>query len=91
MANAGLSIINQDYIGDINILPDMLLFNPLKLLSNRSLEEVVDLIAMGERATWPKIEMIRVQTKIGRTLDRIVGQLDHGAPKLSGSTVRRAG
>jgi NTE family protein len=91
MANAGLSIINQDYIGDINILPDRLLFNPLKLLAHRSLEEVVDLIAMGERATWPKIEMIRVQTKIGRTLDRIVGQLDHGAPKLSGSTVRRAG
>ena len=46
---------------------------------------------MGERATWPKIEMIRIQTKIGRKLDRIVGEFDHGAPKLSGSTVRRAG
>ena len=91
IANAGLSIINQDYIGDINILPDRLLFNPLKLLAHRSVEEVVELIAMGERATWPKIEMIRVQTRIGRKLDRIVGQFDHGAPKLSGSTVRRAG
>ena len=91
ITNAGLSIINQDYIGDINILPDRLLFNPLKLLAHRSAEEVVELIALGERATWPKIEMIRIQTKIGRKLDRIVGQFDHGAPKLSGSTVRRAG
>jgi len=90
LAKAGLSIINQDYIGDINILPDRLLFNPLKLLAHRSVDEVVELIALGERATWPKIEMIRVQSKIGRTLDRIVGEFDHGAPKLSGSTVRRA-
>ncbi|HSM31707.1 MAG TPA: hypothetical protein VK854_13495, partial [Woeseiaceae bacterium] len=80
----------QDYIGDINILPDRLLFNPLKLLAHRSIDEVVELIALGERATWPKIEMIRVQSKIGRTLDRIVGEFDHGAPKLSRSTVRRA-
>lgn len=85
-----MSVINQDYVGDINILPDRLLFNPLKLLAHRSVDEVVELIALGERATWPKIEMIRVQTKIGRTLDRIVGQVDHGAPKLSGSTVRQA-
>jgi NTE family protein len=91
ITNAGLSIINQDYVGDINILPDRLLFNPLKLLAHRSVEEVVELIALGERATWPKIEMIRIQTKIGRKLDRIVGRFDHGAPKLSGSTVRRAG
>ena len=90
ITNAGLSIINQDYVGDINILPDRLVFNPLKLLAHRSVEEVVELIAMGERATWPKIEMIRTQTKIGRKLDRIVGQLDNGAPRLSGSTVRRA-
>ena len=90
ITNAGLSIINQDYVGDINILPDRLLFNPLKLLAHRTVEEVVELMVMGERATWPKIEMVRVQTKIGRTLDRIVGEFDHGAPKLSGSTVRRA-
>ena len=75
---------------DINILPDRLLFNPLKLLAHRSVEEVVELIAMGERVTWPKVEMIRIQTRIGRKLDRIVGQLDHGATKVSGSTVRRA-
>jgi NTE family protein len=88
LTNVGLSIINQDYIGDVNILPDKRLFNPLKLLAHRSVEEVVDLIAMGERATWPKIEMIRVQTKIGRTLDGIVSRFERRLPK---SNVRRAG
>ena len=90
LANVGLSIINQDYVGDVNILPEKRLFNPLKLLAHRSVEEVVELISMGERATWPKIEMIRVQTKIGRKLDRIVRQFEHGAPQLKKSAVRRA-
>jgi NTE family protein len=91
LANAGLSIINQDYVGDINILPSRFLFNPLKLLAHKSVDEVVDLIAMGEKATWPKIEMIRIQTKIGRTLDRILRRFEHGTPDTTGSTARRAG
>jgi len=91
ITNAGLSIINQDYVGDINILPDKLLFNPLKLLAHRSVDEVLELITMGERATWPKIEMIRVQTKVGRTLDRIVHRFEHGAPTPRRAPVKRAG
>ena len=90
VTSAALSVINQDYVGDINILPDRMLFNPLKLLAHRSVEEVVDLIAMGERATWPKIEMIRVQTKIGRTLDDIVHRFEHGAPTPGEAPVKRA-
>lgn len=90
VTSAALSVINQDYVGDINILPDRMLFNPLKLLAHRSVEEVVDLIAMGERATWPKIEMIRVQTKIGRTLDEIVHRFEHGAPRPGKAPVKRA-
>jgi NTE family protein len=90
LANVGLSIINQDYVGDINILPDKRLFNPLKLLAHKSVDEVVELIEMGERATWPKIEMIRVQTKIGRTLGRIVQRLEHSSPAVPRPAVRRA-
>jgi NTE family protein len=47
LTNVGLSIINQDYVGDINILPDMRLFNPFRLLAHRSIEEIVQLINMG--------------------------------------------
>jgi len=91
LANVGLSIINQDYVGDINILPDRRFFNPLKLLAHKSVEEVIELINMGERATWPKMEMIRVQTKIGRKLDRIVRRFEHGGSDLTKAAVRRAG
>ncbi len=90
LANAGLSIINQDYFGDINILPDSRLFNPLKLLAHRSIEEVVELIEMGEKATWPKIEMIRVQTTISKTLDSILLDLDRRRPRVRSAVSRRA-
>ncbi len=89
LTNVGLSIINQDYFGDINILPDKRLFNPLKLLAHRSIEEVVELIEMGEKATWPKIEMIRIQTKISRKLDQILTKLDNPEPYVRSAVSRR--
>jgi hypothetical protein len=46
---------------------------------------------MGEKATWPKIEMIRIQTKIGRTLNEILRRLDHGAMDIARAASRRAG
>jgi NTE family protein len=91
LTKAGLSIMNQDYVGDINILPGTRLFNPMKLLAHKSVEEVVELMRMGEKATWPKIEMIRIQTKIGRTLNEILRRLDHGAMDIARAASRRAG
>jgi NTE family protein len=91
LTNVALGIINQDYVGDINILPDQRFFNPLKWLAHRSADEIVDLIAMGERATWPKIEQIRIQTKISRRLNQILGQLDRRLPPVGSNITRRAG
>ncbi|MDH3274906.1 MAG: DUF3336 domain-containing protein [Gammaproteobacteria bacterium] len=91
LTNLGLGIINQDYIGDINIIPEKAFLNPLKWLSHRPIEEVVDLIEMGERATWPKIEQIRIQTKISRVLGRILGDIDRDFQRLAGDITRRAG
>jgi len=72
VTNLWLSVINQDYIGDINILPSSRYFNPFRLLAFLTDNEIRALIAAGEKSTWPKIEMIRTQTKISRTLDRIL-------------------
>ena len=33
---------------------------------------MAELIKAGERATWPKLPIIRITTRIGRTLDRIL-------------------
>jgi NTE family protein len=90
LTNVALGIINQDYVGDINILPDRRFFNPLKWLAHRSVEEVIELIALGEKATWPKIEQIRLQTEISRALDQILGNIDRRLPQVGTTATRRA-
>jgi len=70
------SVLMQDYTADINIIPKRRLWDPSKLLSVLSAEETRQLISEGEASTWPKIEMIRNCTLIGRTLDRILDKLD---------------
>ena len=70
------SIINQDYVGDINILPDYMFNNPLKLLTFPGEKQMRRLIDSGERCTWPKLEMIRMQTRISRRLDGILAQYE---------------
>ena len=69
-------MINQDYVGDINILPSNRFFNPFRVLAFLTEKEIRELIRAGERATWPKVEMIRIQTKISRTLDRILSEFE---------------
>lgn len=70
------SVLAQTYTGDINILPPRRFHNPLRLLSTRSTEEVMEMIKAGERATWPKLEAIRWQTMISRSLDDIVRRME---------------
>lgn len=99
LTNSALSIINQSYVGDITISPISKLHNPLKTLSWRTTDEIIDLIDEGERATWPRIERIRIQTQISRTLDPILHdyELQHiehygkptAAPKAKGAPARR--
>lgn len=61
------SIVAQKYMGDINIIPPRQAANVLRILSNPSVDDVRRFIETGERATWPKIELIRNTTLISRT------------------------
>lgn len=70
------SVISQDYTGDINLLPPSRAFNPLRVLSPRSEEEIIEMIAEGERATWPELEKIRIQTTISRKLDEVMRNME---------------
>ncbi len=70
------SVATQDYTADINILPRRRFWDPRKLLSILSEEEIRYLISEGEAATWPKIEMIRNCTMISRTLDAILTRME---------------
>jgi NTE family protein len=76
IANTMLSMVNQDYVGDVNILPRNRFYNPLKLLAHISPEDIMKLVSSGERAAWRKIEMIRIQTRISRSLDRILKEYE---------------
>ena len=74
-ANMAKSVIDQDYGGDITIMNPPRLLSLRKVLSRLSVSEMQDLILTGERATWPRIEMIRNQTLISKTLTRIRAHL----------------
>jgi len=71
-----ISLVSQTYIGDINILPSSRFLSPTKILAALNSEEVMAMLAEGERQTWPLIERIRIQTHISRTLNRLVDELD---------------
>lgn len=71
------SVINQDYVGDINILPDYKYFNPLKLLTFPGEKPMRRLIDSGERCTWPKLEMIRLQSRISHKLDEVLARYEN--------------
>lgn len=81
-ANAWNSVVQQDYTGDINIHANFSLLKTGNLLSYWSPEELSLLIDEGERATWPKMEAIRITTKIGRVLDEILSLYESEVEKL---------
>ncbi len=66
-----MSVLDQEYVGDITIInpprPRMI----AKGLSQLTLAEMAELVALGEQETWPKIEMLRNQTGISRALVEI--------------------
>ncbi len=73
------SILDQNYRGNINIFPDVSLWRYINVTSNPNLETVKRFMLEGERAAWPRIEMIRNQTLISTTLDACVDRLEQEA------------
>ena len=65
----------------MNIIPRYRFFDPRKLLAQLTEKQLMNLIREGERATWPKVEMIRNCSKIGEKLDQIVLAYEHEALK----------
>lgn len=76
MGSTFLSIINQNYVGDINIIPRQRFYNPAKILAHPNYKDTIRLVEAGERAAWPKLEMVRIQTRIGARLVEILEEFD---------------
>jgi NTE family protein len=87
-----LSIINQDYVGDINIMPAIRYFNPFRILAYLDEKEIRSLITAGEKAAWPRMEMIRIQTRISRVLSGILDDYDEEhIQHVKSARMRKAG
>ena len=64
----GRLLAEQVYKGDTTIFPPLSPWLYRKMLSNPSVADLHRYIHMGEQATWPKIALIRNQTRIQRAV-----------------------
>ncbi len=71
------TIMAQRYSGDVTIAPNYSLRHYRHILSSPTPEYVREMILQGERATWPKISMIRSHARISKTLERCVRRLKY--------------
>lgn len=78
------SIIDQQYMGDINILPDPTLTNFMHIVSNPSKKSLEELFKHGERATWPQLDLIKRNTIISKTLRQYLRQLKAREARILG-------
>jgi NTE family protein len=70
------TLIDQQFVGDINIFPGYGMSNLSMILRMLDEDEMAHLFKSGERATWPKIPAIRMTGRIGRTLDGILHEFE---------------
>jgi NTE family protein len=89
MVNGLHSLIDQDYRGDINIVPNVRFYNPMKVLSHITEEEMISLMKSGEAAAWPELRAIDTCTKISRVLDDILERFERGDLKPIRAARRR--
>ena len=72
------ALMDQEYSGDINIVPKFRWYNPAKLLSHLSEKDLIALMQGGEHSTYPAVESIRTCTKISRTMEEILNRFERG-------------
>jgi TAG lipase/steryl ester hydrolase/phospholipase A2/LPA acyltransferase len=89
LVNGVHSLLDQDYQGDINIVPSFNWYNPVKILSHLSEEELMALMRAGERSAWPQMAAIDTCTKISRSLDSILERFERGDLKPVRAARRR--
>ena len=72
------ALMDQEYSGDINIVPSFRWYNPAKILSHLSEKDLMDLMEGGEHSAFPNVESIRICTKISRTMEEILQRFESG-------------
>ena len=83
------ALMDQEYSGDINIVPNFSWYNPGKLLSHLSEQDLIALMEGGEHSAYPAVEAIRLCTKISRTMEEILHRFEHGDLRPAESEYQR--
>lgn len=78
------SVIDQQYVGDINILPERGLGNLKHIFANPSQDSIRRLIENAERATWPQLELIKRNTRIRKQFSHYLKRLKEREAHLLG-------
>ena len=89
LMNGVHALIDQEYSGDINIVPSFRWYNPTKILSHLSEKELMDLMHGGERSCYPNLEAIRICTRISRTMEEILHRFEYGDLRPDSDDYRR--
>ncbi|WP_439100984.1 DUF3336 domain-containing protein [Congregibacter sp.] len=89
LLNGVHALMDQEYSGDINIVPSFRFFNPGKILAHLSEKELMELMEAGERSAFPALESIRTCTKISRTMEEILHRFEYGDLRPQGDQYQR--
>jgi NTE family protein len=90
LVNSIHALMDQEYRGDINIVPHFSWYNPAKLISHLSEKDLLDLMEGGRRSTFPTVEAIRTCTRISRTMEEILHRFEHGDLRPDASEYQRS-
>lgn len=69
------SLMSQQYYGDVTIAPQYKMKHFANILRNPDTNYIAEMILAGERATWPKISMIRTHAQISKTLEHCIERM----------------
>jgi TAG lipase/steryl ester hydrolase/phospholipase A2/LPA acyltransferase len=70
----GVSMFNQQYTGDVNILPEIEPTDYMFMMANPTPEFMLRSTRIGERATWPKMCRIKNSVAIEKALIRAINE-----------------
>lgn len=74
--DAAHALTGQHYGGDIDIHPRVPPRLYARVMSNPSVDQLAAYIRGGEQAAWPRLPMVRDQTRVARVLDACVARLE---------------
>lgn len=87
------SVFNQQYTGDINIFPEIKSSEYLLLMMNPTPEFMVEALASGERATWPRMCRIKncvaIELALLQAIHRLRDRVNFGPEARAAREERR--